>query len=386
MKRGRPLRVAFVTASLDLGGSERQMTELALRLPRDRFEVEFVLLLNRGPLSATVEAAGVPVHVVRWTRRTSPFSHLRWSVDWLRFVLVVRAGRYDILDAWLFHAYAIATVTRPFTRVPVLVSGRRSLSDFKTGHGRDLRLADTLARRSADAIVANSEAVRDDVAAFEGIDPARIRVIHNGVKSAVPMPGSVRATIRRNWGFETMDVVVGCVANYKARKGLEAMLRATADLTRDEPRLRVVLVGEGPLRPTLEQMISDLHLSGIVRLHGHAADARDLYGALDVVALASETEGLPNVLLEAAAAGRPIVATAAGGTVDIVIDGQTGLLVPVGDHRALVGALRRIVGDRALRERFGHAAKLRAETVFGMDRFVAETATLYEELGKRRAR
>ncbi len=358
------------------------MAELALRLPRDRFEVEFLLLTNRGPLAAILEAAGIHVRVFGWTRRK--FSLVRWGVDSLRFALTVRAGHYDIIDAWLFHAYAVAALTRPLTRVPVLVTGRRSLSDKKAGYGPGYRLADSLARRSADAIVANSTHVRDDVVAYERVDRSRIRVIHNGVNIPVPMSPSRRSALRSGWGFGPGDLVVGCVANYKPGKGLEALLRATAELKPQVPRLHVVLVGEGPLRQLLEQMVFELDLAGTVRLHGHATDARNLYGAFDVVVLASESEGLPNVLLEAAAAGRPILASATGGVADVVIDGETGLLVPVRDDGALARALLRLASDPVLRERLGLAARQQVATVFGMDRFVAETAALYEELAARR--
>lgn len=380
----RPLRVAYLVGSLNLGGSERQMMELALRLPRDRFEVEFLLLTHRGPLAAIAEAAGIHVRVLGWTRRNARLHQVRWALDSLRFAFAVRAGHYDIVDAWLFHAYAIAAFTRPLTRVPVLVAGRRSLSVFKAGYGRDYRFADALARRSADAIVANSTFVRDDVVAYERIDPSRIRVIHNGVDVPVPMSRSTRSALRGGWGFGPGDLVVGCVANFRAGKGLEALLRATAELRHEVPTLRVVLVGEGPLRQLLEQIVSDLGLTSTVRLHGQETDARTLYGAFDMVVLASESEGLPNVLLEAAAAGRPIVATAAGGSADVVIDGATGLLVPVGHDAALARAMRQLAGDRVLRKRLGLAAKQRVETIFGMDRFVAETAALYEELAERR--
>ena len=109
-------------------------------------------------------------------------------------------------------------------------------------------------------------------------------------------------------------------------------------------------------------------------------DARVLYDGLDVLVSASDAEGLPNVVLEAAASGRPIVATAAGGTPEIVIDGDTGVLVPVGDSDGLARGLIRVLDDRELAKRLGAAARERVSTAFGVDRFVAETAALYEEM------
>lgn len=384
MSRDRPLRVAFFTGSLDVGGSERQMVALAERLPRDRFAVEFVLLTHRGSLADEAQAAGAKVRVLGLGHRRDGFGQVRRAIAFALLARSLRAGHYDILDAWHFYAYAIAAVTRPLSRVPVLVGGRRCMSVFKEGLNPIYRFADAVARRSADAIIANSGAVRSDVIAHERLDPARIRVIRNGVDLPPPMSPTERSAHRTAWGFGDPDIVVGCVANYKPLKGLESLLRAAALLRPVVPGLRLVLVGEGSLRRLLEQMVADLGLVGTVRLHGREADARSLYGAFDIVVLASESEGLPNVLLEAAAAGRPIAATAAGGTVDVVIDGETGLLVPVRDDEALARALLRLASDPALRERLGLAARQRAATVFGMDRFVEETAALYEELAARR--
>jgi glycosyltransferase involved in cell wall biosynthesis len=120
-----------------------------------------------------------------------------------------------------------------------------------------------------------------------------------------------------------------------------------------------------------------------VRFLGTVADARSLYPGFDVLVSASDAEGLPNVVLEAAAAGRPIVATAAGGTGEIVTDGATGLLVPVGDTEGIAAAILRVLDDPGFGEQLGRFARDHAATAFGVDRFVAETGALYEEMAKR---
>jgi glycosyltransferase involved in cell wall biosynthesis len=134
----------------------------------------------------------------------------------------------------------------------------------------------------------------------------------------------------------------------------------------------------------LEAQIASLGLAGRVRLHGSVPDPTSLWCAFDVVVQPSRSEGLPNAMLEAASAGRPIVATAAGGTGEIVLDGDTGLLVPVDDAAAMGAALRRLLADAGLRDRLGAAARDRTLTVFGMERFVAEFGAMYEELARAR--
>ena len=387
-ERRRPLRIAYINNSLDLGGSERQMLMLARHLPRDRFQVEFIMLARPGVLAPEAEAAGVVMHVLGGrSRRSAPFPVWAWHTagTLLAFIRLIRRRRYDVVDAWLFTCYVFASVTRPFTRVPVLISGRRSLSDYKEEFGLLKRLAERLARATSDAFVANADAVAGDVRRREGIVDGRLRVIHNGVEPPAPMLPAERRRIRGGWGVEDdAATLIGCVANYKPGKGHEVLIEAFARTVQGR-NVRLVLIGEGRLRETLARQIADRGLTDRVVLAGSVPDPRPLYAAFDIGVLASESEGLPNGLLEAAAAGLSTVTTDAGGAREVVVDGATGFVVPVGDHDALASALGRLVDDADLRRRFGAAARARIATEFGVERCVEAFGRLYEELASSRA-
>jgi glycosyltransferase involved in cell wall biosynthesis len=383
----RTLRLAYVTGSLTAGGSERQMLYLACHLPRDRFVVEFVLLTRLGEFSPEARAAGIPMHLIPATNRGTQAPHVfawRTISKAARVTRLLRRRRYDIVDAWLYPSYAQVGITRPLTRVPIVIAGRRSLSDFKAGFGWFDRTLDRLARDSADAIVANSQAVIDDVVAREGLARERLRLIRNGVEIPAPLAEPERAALRARFGVGPAELLVGTVANLKPAKGVGHIVEVAAAIAAAVPEARFRVIGEGYQRPELEARIAALGLGSRVVLAGQVPDARTLYGAFDLAVHASDAEGLPNAVLEAAAAGRAIVATAAGGTGEIVLDGQTGLLVPVGDRAALAAGIVRLARDPELRARLGAAARERAASQFGMERFVAETAALYEELAVRR--
>jgi glycosyltransferase involved in cell wall biosynthesis len=387
--RSGAIRLAFVTHALVPGGAERQMLLLAERLPKDEFAVEFVCIQTAGADADRARAAGAHVRVVGLKPRRDaglPRPIYALSVAWgiLRFVLMT-AGRYDVVDAWLYHAYSLVALTRPLTRPRAVIAGRRSLSTFKARFNRLERIADRLARSNTDLVIANSNAVRADVALREGLPPERIRVISNAVLPATPLLADDRRRRRRGWGADDDTLVIGCVANYRPFKGLELVVAAAARLAavRDRATLRVVLVGEGRHRGRLGALRSELGVGDVVVLHGSEPDARDVYGAFDVAVLASEAEGLPNVLLEAAAAGLPIVATAAGGTVDVIEDGRTGLLIPIGDEDALLAALQRLADDPAERRRLGDAARADVLERFGVERMVDEFIATYREMARR---
>jgi glycosyltransferase involved in cell wall biosynthesis len=190
--------------------------------------------------------------------------------------------------------------------------------------------------------------------------------------------------VRAAWGVGAGDLVIGCVSNYKSGKGLEMLVEAFARLPKGAAATRLVLIGEGPLRTSLMAIANRVGVANHTVLHGLAPDVRSLLPAIDVFVHPSETEGLPNAVLEAAAAGLPIVATDAGATREIVVNDRTGLLVATRDGPALERAIGRLLADSRLREALGGAARQHVAETFGMDRLVAETAALYERLAAER--
>jgi glycosyltransferase involved in cell wall biosynthesis len=379
-RRDRPLRIAYLTPTLETGGAERQMLILAANLPRDEFEVRFLLLSRPGAMADEARAAGASLYRLGLDHTACAAFRPGCLPAALRAIRRYRAltADVDIVDAWLVPSQIFAAAARPFAPVPVLIGGRRSLDDVYATKSRARRMLASVAARRMDLVVANSCAAADDAMLHDGIDPSRVRVIPNAV---LPAPGPLpRATIRQGWGIDDESlVVVGCVGNYKPEKGHRHLIEAAARLRQGWPLLRFVLVGEGPLRGDLEAQIRRLDLSEVVILAGPAADARETYAGFDIVVQASDTEGLPNVILEAAAAGSAIVATAVGGTAEVLTDRRDGILVPKADVGALVAAIERLASDPMLRRQLGAAARARS-AAFAPERLVTATAEMYRQL------
>jgi glycosyltransferase involved in cell wall biosynthesis len=378
----RPLRIAHVVTSLTPGGAERQGLVLAEGLPRDRFQVDFLAIGGPGEYDDRARAAGAGV-ILLGARPTpgesSLAGHRRRIGVMAAFVRTIRQGRYDIVDAWLYPDDVRAATTRWLTGVRVVMSGRRNIQ----AHDRLGPLAGLLDRavdRWVDAVVANSDASARFALESHHTNSAHVHVIRNGVEPIEPIDDEARRSWRERMGVGPDDVVVGCVGRLRRVKRAGLLIDAVARLVPERPDLRLVFVGEGDERPMLERKIRDLGLEGRVLLHGTELDPRPMYGAFDLVAQSSASEGLPNVLLEAAAAGRPIVATDAGGSNEIVIDGRTGLLVPIEDVDRLAGALARLLDDADLRRQLGAAAREHVQTAFGVGRFVREYGELYERM------
>lgn len=217
------------------------------------------------------------------------------------------------------------------------------------------------------ATVAVGRQSADDLERLYGLNRERIHVVHNGVPYPAPPP--VPGGLDRR-------PVIGCVARYEDQKGLDRLIRAMVDI----PDARLVLVGHGSLRDDLRMLAAELGVADRVDVGPWRSDARQLIAAFDVFALASVDEAFPLTIVEAMLAGTPVVATDVGSVKEAVIDQETGLLVPSGDHDALVGAIRRLLDDRDAAWRLAAAARDLAESQYIVERMVDGYERVWESV------
>ncbi|HWN81823.1 MAG TPA: glycosyltransferase family 4 protein, partial [Candidatus Udaeobacter sp.] len=234
-----------------------------------------------------------------------------------------------------------------------------------------------------DRYLANSETAADFLVAERKVDRARIRVIPNGIDVEAMAAGAPERDRMRN----LLGVPVACsliltVANLREPKGLDVLV-ATAErlaAARPAPLFVWLIAGTGPLAGDLAQDLARRGLAERVRLIGFRADIPALLAACDLFCLTSRREGVPISIVEAMAAGKAVVATDVGGTRELVLTGETGLLAPSGDDQALAEALLRLLGDRALAAAFGRAGQERARAHFTVERAARDIAAVYTEL------
>ena len=377
----RTIHLAYLVHRLITGGAELQMMALAERLIQEGFRVDFVVRAGAGPHDERARAAGASIRVIgessssetpmatRYARRVG--KHTRW-------ITTARRERYDIVDAWLNPTDVFAALSRPLTRIPVVMSARLDLLP-RMRIGPATPVLEAAVNRLTDVVVANADITAAAATRDHGVPPHKVRVIRGGVELPKSFTKAERRRRREALGATDDHFLIGCVGNFRAMKRQDLLIDAFANLIAEHHQLRLVLVGDGDLRPQIEQQVKRHGLQGQVLLTGSATDLPPLYDAFDLFVQASNSEALPNVLLEASAAALPIVATAAGGSGELVRDGESGLLVPVDDLDDLVSAMRRAITDAGLRRRMGAAARAVIERDYGMDRFAREYADLYRE-------
>ncbi|MCC2867920.1 MAG: glycosyltransferase family 4 protein [Candidatus Accumulibacter phosphatis] len=227
--------------------------------------------------------------------------------------------------------------------------------------------------RSTSTLLAVSSATADAFAAASGISRDRFRVIHSGVDTQFFRPREVP-----DWR-RTADCVIGCVARLSQRKGHEYLLQAVARLRgKGRSGLRVVIIGDGPYRATLERLSFLLEITDCVTFVGEVHNVRDRLRAMNLFVLPSLSEGRPTSIMEAMATGLPVVATRVGAVDTLVAHGKTGLLVPPGDADALANALDQLLDDEGRQQTFGAEGRRVAESEFGAEHMITEYQRAYE--------
>ncbi len=360
------------------GGAERVARDQLVELNPKRFER--VLFVSRPPepgdrageaIVADLRRRGV---TVRFLKRRFKYDPLAW---WPLFQ-ALRRERIDVLHTHAFGQNAWGSVIGRLTRVPVVIAHEHNWAFT----GRALRpvIDRELIARCASTMIVVSREARRRMIEVERIAPHRLALLPNGIR-ALP-PGDGRA-VRAELGIDEDDPVIGTVCVIRSEKAIDVLVRAAALVTRDFPRLRVLIVGEGPDRARVEAVVDQLGLEECVLLTGARADVPDVLAAIDVALLPSDYEGIPLSILEFMDAGKPIVATRVGGIPEVIEDGVHGVLVPPRDEAALASAVRGVLRDMDGGREMGARARDRCRREFSLDRTVERLEQLYEQLHSR---
>ena len=371
--RARILHVAKVTG---ISGAENHLLLLLPALDRQRYDVSFAVLTDpRRPapeFRRRLEEAGVRTHAVPIRGDTDPLCLLRLA-------RLMRRGRYRLVHTHLIHGDLYGAVAAKLSGVARLVSS-------KHGHGsleRPSRLyrLNSLTWPWFDRVITISDALQPKTATVEGIPTRIMTTIHYGIDSrAYAAAAAGGEDVRTPLGLSAEDVVAVSVGRLIPVKGYEYLIEAMSRALGAQPRLRLLIAGGGPLEESLRAQVRRLGLEGQVFLLGRREDVPRLLSQADIFVLPTLGEGFGLVILEAMAHALPVVSTTTMAIPEIVVPGETGLLVPPRDSAALAEAMERLAADPELRRRLGEAGHERLERQFTTQAMVAKTEALYDRL------
>jgi glycosyltransferase involved in cell wall biosynthesis len=331
-------------------------------------------VISEAPLTSRL-VPEVPVDYIgtsRWWSRFPAAQLYRLA----RVAGCLRRHPADLVHTYFFWSLIYGRILKLAGRIPFLVENRED-EGFSWGRAEYALLR--RGRAVPDRVICVSEAVRRVVLEREGTDPARTVVVHNGVTLAGPTVTGPEA--RAELGYGPGDLVVGMVANLnRAVKGVQYFLDAVPLILKEVPSARFVVFGRGGEEAALKARTAELGIGDRVRFAGFRPDVQRFYPALDVSVLTSLTEGLSIALLESMNHGIPAVVTRVGGNPEVVVDGETGFLVPPRDPAPFAERVVALLRDRELRAQFGRAARRRVEERFDVRRAARRYLEIYDEV------
>ena len=370
----RRVRVLHVLATLLPGGSEISVLRLLSALDRKRYEVRVACLWGEPVLAGEFHAAGIEVVPLGLRRRIDPRGFLR-----LRHL--VAGGRFDIVHTHMDLADFYGALAGRLGGARAVVATKHAPDEFRTRRTWKripFLLLERLAYEMEDAVVVVSEGLASFLETAERLPRRKMVVIGHGIEPVERVPSREQA--RRALGIEAKGPLLGVVGRLSSEKGQGVLLGALPEILAAFPLAACALAGDGPARADLESEAKRLGLGDRVLFLGHRRDVPAVLAALDLFVQPSLYEGFGLSLLEAMAAGLPIVASRVGGIPELLEDGRTGLLVPPQDPAALARAILRLLRDRDLAQRLSGAARLRALDRHSMAQATESVDALYRRV------
>jgi len=378
MRRIKVLHIITTT----VGGAGNSVLNIVKYLDKDRFE-PMVAFSPGYAQDKDFYQAGIRIFLVKMSRNLSPWIN---AVGFFQLYALLRRERFDIVHTHCSVAGFLGRLAAKLAGVPVIIFSIRGYAsrDYQSCLKKGFFL---WIERQLDKVthyyVAVSEAMKQKGIQKKIMRPETVSVIHNSIElEHFKAKKKDRETEgkKKELGLKPQGAVVGIVARFEAPKGLEYFLQSGVLIQKAFPQVQLLMVGDGPLRPRVEKMITHLGLTPHVILTGWREDIPQVLRVMDVFCLSSLWESFGLAIVEAMAAEKPVVATRVEGIPEVVQDGVTGILVPPKDAQALAQAVIRLLKDPQLALKMGKAGRRRVEELFAVQKMVARYEELYEKL------
>ncbi len=364
------ITILYLITSTNVGGTEKALLELIRRIDRKRFRVYVCSVKKPGAFANAIAVEADGFYSLMLSERGGFVAVGNFIIALLRLIKLIRRLSPTILHCLLFRANMLGRFAGRIARVPIIISSIRVIE-----HQPVKQYIDRLTASLTTHYLAVSEAVRDYTVRHVNIAPARIVTIYNGITCDREFRETPSLRVMLNLAVD--DVLLGVVGRFHKQKGHIILIEALPIILRHAPTTHVVCCGDGEEKDRLKRATKNLGLEKHVHFLGVVADAYRILPQIDVVIVPSLWEGMPNVILEAMAAGRPVIASHIAGMDEVVVDGKTGLLFKPGDPQALAEAVLKLIGNNSLLQQMGSAAFEQAQQKFRIETTVKQTEDYY---------
>ena len=367
MQHGRRARILYLIWSLDLGGAEQVVIDLARHIDRAQFEPVVCCLYDKGRSAPSVEKEGIPV-IALGSKSDALLVPALFRL--------IRSWKIDLVHTHLFHANLWGRISAECAGVPVICSEH----GMDTWRGPFHLTMDRCLARVSKRIIFVSKAVKQFYTERNPCLKGRGCVLYNGVEIEKFQAKGLGEEVRQSLGLRESHRVLGIVGRLVPEKSHVDFIEVIQSLSRELEDIVGLIVGEGELLSQLEQLVKRRGIEDRIMFLGYRSDMPRIYQAMDVFVTTSLREGFPLSVLEAMAAGIPIVATDVGGIPECIKDGEEGLLVPASDPMAAAQAVLKVLTDSALRDTLVANARRRVRASFSVQAMVKNHESLYREI------
>jgi glycosyltransferase involved in cell wall biosynthesis len=372
------ITVMLTINKMIIGGAEQQFLELVKGIDKTRFKTIVVTLNPGGDLEPEIK--NIPGIEYICLDRKGKFNFFTLFT----FLRLLKEKQVDVIQPFLTPATFFTLVPAVMSRTPVKIITERGNKRSKPGLGYSVYLrTEDFFTRFADCVIPNSESGKNYLIK-RGINRNRIRVIYNGINTRRLAPDADKAArIKAGMGIPAGGTVVGISASLTANKDHVTFLKAAELVIQSNPQVRFAILGDGPLRPMLQNMAGESGIASNVSFLGNQTDVGSYLSTFDIVCLCSaEPEGCSNAILEAMALGKPVIATDAGGNSELVTEGKTGLIIPVRDPHRLAEAIMTCLRQPEKAREMGQQGREIIMSQFSLTRMVKDYETLFEDILK----
>lgn len=368
------INVALVNGQLNYGGTERQLYELAIRLDKSKFN-PIVLCLSEvdSPFGEMLREKGIRVYTLKRRGHIDPFRIIKLAQ-------LFKKENINLVHSFLHIPNAYSYAACLLVRLEKFIA---SVRNCEIDRNRLLTHVDRLNLQRCSLVIVNSEIVKKFTTNHFSISPDKISVIYNGIDMKRFLHCKGAPNLRDGLSIPKNTRVVGTIGKLTSQqKNIPLFLKSARRISSQFSDVRFLVVGSGRLLDDMKNFSYKLGIYDKVHFAGEREDIPEILKLLDVFVLSSYKEGLPNVIIEAMAAGKPVVATDVGGVSELVVDGETGFLVPSNNVEKLSQAVIKLLENRNIAKRMGGKGKERIENFFLVERMVKQTENLYLSLFK----
>ena len=373
------IKILYIITSSGIGGAEKILYYTATGLDYNKYDISVCSLKNKGEIARALEKQGIEVCCLHMGGRERFLGWLSSIITLIRLFPYLIRIRPTIVHSFLFRANILARIAGYLTGVPIVISSVRVMG----GEKKYFHYVERITSFMVDHYLTVSESVKRYIIDKSKISAEKISVIYNGV-NIKSQDNSYEQNPKMPFKIKDKDRILMTVGRLHKQKGHCYLIQAVSKVRKEFPKVKLLVTGEGEEENNLKKLVKSLDLMNEVIFAGLSPDIERILPMAELFILPSLWEGLPNALLEAMAAGKPVVATKVGGIPEIVVHGETGVLIPPRDTDALAAVIIDLLQNRLKAKDMGEAGRIRAGKRFSIYKMIEKTENLYQELLKKK--